>query len=522
MPNVRFVQSIRLIHLVLVATSLALTACHHGSADPDEPPSPTALQASPPGALLNYIQGKLLEQVDKGLDVPPPSVGITLEPMGLGTTSAAGVSSPEIKSFSSTTLQESGVDEADLMKTDGKRIYSLTSTNTNTAWISGLRVDRRLSDGSLAADGTLALHATDRITGLHLTPSGERVAVLGQPMPANYAWDIVQSALGLTKPDDTVDTPQTVLELIDTKTGQALAKSHRIRVDGELQGSRMVGNTLYLMTTWNPRPYIALPYGVSTAAERKAAIAKLKTEDVLPNLSVAPADTTQPVVRAPLLADTDCYVQTGNASYEVQMTIITAFNLASPTLDRSSRCFLGGTEAVYMSAQNVYLATRRYEVLKQGGVMTYPSQISTDIHKFALNGLAIQYRGSGEVSGHLGWDASKNSYRISEHKGDLRVLTYTDQFGWSGERVTTATAASTNTRPSPAVLSVLRENAAAGKLQTLSTLPNTRRPQHIGLSGEQVYAVRFLGERGYVVTFRRTDPLYRPFPQNLIPYTVDE
>lgn len=498
MPNVRFVHSIRLIHFVLVASSLVLTACHHGSADPDALPSPTALQASQPGALLNYIQGKLLEQVDKVTN--EPYVVTASDASGLGTTSAAGVSSPEIKSFSSTTLQESGVDEADRMKTDGKRIFSLTSTNTiNTGSINGLRVDRRLSDGSLVADGTLALDRADLITGLHLTPSGERVAVLGQPMLAN-------AILGF-QPTDAVDRLQTVLELIDAKTGQALARSHRIRVDGALVGSRMVGNTLYLMTTWNPDLYTVPMYGMSTAAERKAAIAKLKTEDLLPTLSVASmaqADTTQPVARTPLLADTDCYVQTDNASYGVQMTIITAFNLASPTLDRSSRCFLGGTEAVYMSAQNVYLATRRYEVLKQDGVMAYPSQISTDIHKFALNGLAIQYRGSGQVSGHLGWDTRKNAYRMSEHKGDLRVLTYTDQFGWFGEPGTT----NTSTRPSPAVLSVLRENAAAGKLQTLSTLPNARRPEQIGLSGEQVYAVRFLGERGYVVTFRRTDPLY--------------
>ena len=172
MPNVHFFHFAR---FVLVASSLVLTACHHGSADPDEPPSPTALQASPPGALLNYIQGKLLEQVDISI-----ASGASGASGGLSATSAEGASSPEIKSFSSTTLQESGVDEADLMKTDGKRIFSLTSTNA--AWISGLRVDRHLSDGSLVADGTLALDRADLITGLHLTPSGERVAVLGQPI----------------------------------------------------------------------------------------------------------------------------------------------------------------------------------------------------------------------------------------------------------------------------------------------------------------------------------------------------
>jgi len=62
--------------------------------------------------------------------------------------------------------------------------------------------------------------------------------------------------------------------------------------------------------------------------------------------------------------------------------------------------------------------------------------------------------------------------------------------------------------PSPATLTILRENPADKSLVALSTLPNAQRSAPIGLPGEQVYAVRFAGPRAYVVTFRRTDPLY--------------
>ena len=55
---------------------------------------------------------------------------------------------------------------------------------------------------------------------------------------------------------------------------------------------------------------------------------------------------------------------------------------------------------------------------------------------------------------------------------------------------------------------MLRERAGEAVLQTVATLPNAARPAPLGKPGEQVYAVRFLGDRGYVVTFRRTDPLY--------------
>ena len=42
----------------------------------------------------------------------------------------------------------------------------------------------------------------------------------------------------------------------------------------------------------------------------------------------------------------------------------------------------------------------------------------------------------------------------------------------------------------------------------IGQLPNAARPAPLGKPGEQIYAVHFLGNRGYVVTFHRTDPLY--------------
>jgi hypothetical protein len=62
--------------------------------------------------------------------------------------------------------------------------------------------------------------------------------------------------------------------------------------------------------------------------------------------------------------------------------------------------------------------------------------------------------------------------------------------------------------PSPATLTVLREATSGKLLQVVGQLPNRERPQAIGKPGEQVYAVRFIGDRGYVVTFRQVDPLY--------------
>jgi uncharacterized secreted protein with C-terminal beta-propeller domain len=80
---------------------------------------------------------------------------------------------------------------------------------------------------------------------------------------------------------------------------------------------------------------------------------------------------------------------------------------------------------------------------------------------------------------------------MGEHDAVLRVFTSLGQ-DWDGSATTR--------------LTLLRE--AAGKLEVVSELPNTRRPAAIGKPGERLYAARFVGNRAYLVTFRVTDPLY--------------
>jgi Beta propeller domain len=183
-------------------------------------------------------------------------------------------------------------------------------------------------------------------------------------------------------------------------------------------------------------------------------------------------------------------------------------DLSQPGAALRSRCFVGGSEALYMATDALYLATTRYAYTQvdqgSGGIVaqSYPPQISTDIHKFGFDGSQLRYLASGSVAGHLGWDSARKSYRLSEHEGLLRVLSFTGEFGWA------SVDDATTRPPSPATLTVLREDASAGKLVVVATLPNSRRPEPLGHAGEQVHGVRFIGARGYLVTFRRTDPLW--------------
>ncbi len=515
-----------------VLTTLALVACGGGggsgspatppiAVEPPPPPSAVTLPASEPGALLSYVQKKLNLQIDQGLagngEGAFAFTGAVLTgvaaPAGVTLSAGAATASP---SYASTTLQEGGVDEADILKTDGNRLFSMTVAKPGDQRLAKLSVHTRQSDGSLQSGSSVAFSSTDVFEGLHLSGNKEQLAVVGRSLGPVVINPLAVSTTSATTTTALSSLPapqavklETVINFVSAKPGQALSNTTTLRIDGQLIDSRTIDNTLYVVTSWLPRFDTVFPLAVAgaaaaTVAERKDAVTRITNPQILPTVSIKAASASTATVQ-PLMADTDCQLQAANASTAVQLTTVTAINLASSTLERSSRCFLGGVNGLYMSAKNLYLATSRTDVVTKGGSLIYGGEPTTDIHKFGVSGMAISYRGSGSVSGHLGWDASKTSYRMSEHNDDLRIVTYTGSFGWFG----TLEAPSSVAAKSPAVLSVLREDASkANQLKTIATLPNAKQPAPIGLSGEQVYAVRFLGNRAYVVTFRRTDPLY--------------
>ena len=142
-----------------------------------------------------------------------------------------------------------------------------------------------------------------------------------------------------------------------------------------------------------------------------------------------------------------------------------------------------------MTPDSLYLATTQneYSVFATDALFYNPDH-KTAIHKFALMGNGIEYRGSGEVEGHLGWSEDKRSFRMGANGEEDEYLNVVTSLGDTWDE-------SSSTR-----LTVLKEDA--GELQTVDIIDG------IGKPGEQLYAARFFGDRAYLVTFRVIDPLY--------------
>ena len=141
---------------------------------------------------------------------------------------------------------------------------------------------------------------------------------------------------------------------------------------------------------------------------------------------------------------------------------------------------LADSSRVYASAQSLYVTTTRWDWLNLGAVTEAPPDVTTQVHRFDLGAAGVaRYAGTATVPGYI-----NSSFALSERNGYLRVAS-TSQF-FDSDAATSA------------VLVFGVEDRA---------LTEVGRVEGFG-AGERIQGVRFVGDVGYVVTFRRIDPLF--------------
>ncbi|MBV8396291.1 MAG: beta-propeller domain-containing protein, partial [Actinobacteria bacterium] len=139
---------------------------------------------------------------------------------------------------------------------------------------------------------------------------------------------------------------------------------------------------------------------------------------------------------------------------------------------------------VYASPTTLYVATEGwYARPLPDSPESAPSGASTLISAFDISDpTKTTYLGSGTVPGYL-----LNQWSMSEFQGVLRVVS-TDTPAWWGSGADSQSYLTT-LRPSGGALTQVGQVGGLGQ-------------------GDRVYAVRMIGDTGYVVTFRQVDPLY--------------
>lgn len=391
-----------------------------------------------------------------------------------GAADAGGAAAPGV---SDTNVQEAGVDEPDLVETDGRRIVSVIDGRLRVAELagSGLRPAGELTlpeggEAQLLLAGDRALVVTARHGG-SLTGAEPLADV-------DVRSDAVAPHGG---------TAVTTLTLVDLSGSQPVEVA-RLDLDGRLVSARGVDGLVHLAVSAAPTGLdLTFPEGGGVRGERdalehnRAVIDESQLDDWLPGfVHTGPGGQVEQGIAL------DCRRVARPSEFAGFGTLtVLSFPLDGPDLRPDAGTgVLTDAETLTASARRLYLATSDRGAWQQpddAAVRPRPAgDVTTDIHAFDLTrGTDVAYLGSGTVDGTL-----LNQFSMSEHDGVLRVAT---------------TRGETVEGPSESAVTTLAERD--GGLTVLG---------EVGGLGEteRIHAVRFLGERGYVVTFRQVDPLY--------------
>ncbi|HEX6417006.1 MAG TPA: beta-propeller domain-containing protein, partial [Acidimicrobiales bacterium] len=374
--------------------------------------------------------------------------------------------------FSGTNVQVEGVDEPDVVKTDGERILALAGGRLHLASVADRRVVAAVDLPEGLGHGELLL-------------SGDRALLLGN---GGYGIGPVPFEDGPAADLVVPPTPATVVAQVDIGDGE-LTLTDRAEIDGSYVSARMVGDVARLVLHADPQqrlPFVA-PANPSPEAARAAAahnrevVEQADPEDLLPRWRRDGTD------QGTLIGCEDAHAPAAFSGFGV-VTVVSvdlSDGLVTGLGSAGGAGVLAGGHTVYASSEHLYVAAPEWvdAAVPEGGRGVPADGLGTDIHRFDISDpSATTYEASGHVDGTL-----LGQFAMDEHDGHLRVAT------------TTGTPWAEGAGESESHVIVLAEED--GALVRVGGVSGLGR-------GETIYAVRFTGEVGYVVTFEQKDPLY--------------
>lgn len=414
--------------------------------------------------------------------------------------------------YSKTNVQVEGVDEADIMKTDGEYVYLLDYN------------DLFIIKAKPAATASVITKITFKSRPQEFYISGDKLVVFG------YDSQIMTDKTYQTFKRQSSYTYLKVFDISDPKNPKQVRD---LNLEGSYSNSRVVGDYLYFITE-NYQNYISgeplLPR-IFDNGQTLSDNCTLSAKCYLPNIFyfdipyqsyVFTSVTAVNIKNASESISSDIYLLSGNQSlyaslnniyityteylneYDIEQEVTT--NLIKNRLTSDDQAKITKIEAVedfilsssekknkiYSLVQSYInnlndteaknLQTEIDVALNKALTEKAKEMEKTVIHKISFSGSKLNYQASGSVPGRI-----LNQFSMDEKDNFFRIATTRSQ-SWS--RIESLN------RESYSNVYVLDD-----KLQTIGTLENLA-------PGERIYSVRFMGDRAYLVTYKQTDPLF--------------
>lgn len=454
-----------------------------------------------------------------------------------GTTT--GTETKNTPNHTETNNQEKGVDEADIIKTDGTHLYVLNNRSLRILAVWPAKDTKEL--GSLTLTDTpsemfvyknkLLLFSYSWYYGT--TNNGNIVGGV-EPAPTRPTDVIVpdeKQPVEQPKPiAPEVTGERTRITIVDISDRSKPTIEREIVANGSYVSSRMIDGSVHLVLRANLKmpnvyyyggPYyggdtIGVPVtGTGTVAPSTTTTSTTGTDSTTKPLTtsdvyVDPRTQTQPKTKEEAIKQLKAALDAGKLedwlpsyaviaadgstidsgvltpcnrffkpSVQMGLNVLSVLTINLNASGFASTAILGNSETVYASKDKLILAGYVWGYWYWNADKSDDTDLSY-VHQFGLEKDQVVYEASGKVKGYI-----LNQFSLSESKGYIRLATSTQRWQRDDQ--------STNS------LFVMQKSG-----DLLSVVG-----QVTGLApGERIYSARFLGDRAYIVTFRETDPLY--------------
>lgn len=349
--------------------------------------------------------------------------------------------------YSGTNLQVTGVDEADIVKTDGKYIYKVNNTGVN------------IIEAYPANNMKIAAAITFDQPGFNPSEiyiDKTRLVILGAGAYPEYIWQAPDKKLSICPPYRPQQTTKVIVYNISNK--DKITKVRDVELEGSYVSSRKIGNNLYLAANSYIDYYIMenATADVAPSYRDSAAGSGFKTVDFL-SIHYFPGHISP--------------------SY----LLVAGIRLDDSSRPADIQTYLGASENIYASENNLYVAASTYNTrpIPMQKIPAYRDNSSTGIYRFALSEGSVKYTGKGDVPGTI-----INQFSMDENQNSLRIAT-TSEDAWQNGSYTSQSN----------VYVLDQDMQIKGRLEGIAP-------------GERIYSTRFMGSRLYMVTFRNVDPLF--------------
>jgi hypothetical protein len=489
---------VRISRLLMGLLVLPLaTACGGGGGGSSSTPPPVVVAPPPPPDPTGLWVNSETDGATEGAGLADYTakltrIGMTRSATGGPVFEAAPVADTSAggSGFSTTYTLEADVDEYDIVKYNGSTL-AVAPSRSGCCFVVEPRIASDAlpppqegqgeseialyqtdpGSGSATAAGIIALQEGQTAEGMYLSES--RLQVL-----LSTAW---WGAFGeqFTTSDGWLDEQVSLLNY-DLTDVENPVLTNTMTVEGALIASRRAGDEIFVVSRHAPNieGLVSYPQTEEEVANNEALLAETSESDILPEVRI------DGEIIEPLTLDSCYRVDPEHPLAEPvpsDSTLTTFLAISAETGEvLRAACTFEPVSGIYMGSSFIALTHVRWDLEQRG----------TLVHLMARD--SFDYLGSELIDGDL-YSGGNADFRISESGGVLRLVTTE----WTGDPEDAFTHR----------LFTLSPSDTAPELDVLGVLGDD--PQaRIGKPNEDLYGVRFMGNRAYMVTFERIDPLY--------------